>query len=190
MRFLIILGVLGCAAPERPKAKPGGVTPETVAARALTALDSSDFAEFAAVVHPERGVRFSPYPHVDTVRDRVLLREALVEEASSPQRSVWGNFDGSGDTIRFTFPEYVARFVRDADFARAPRVVRDSAPIGTGNALHNMRQVYPNATIIEYHIPGRDPRYNGMDWRSLWLVLEKRDESWYLIGVIHGEWTI
>ena len=30
----------------------------------------------------------------------------------------------------------------------------------------------------------------GMDWRSLWLVFEKLGAEWFLVGVVHGSWTI
>jgi UDP-N-acetyl-2-amino-2-deoxyglucuronate dehydrogenase len=30
----------------------------------------------------------------------------------------------------------------------------------------------------------------GMDWRSLRLVFEKKNDIWYLVGIIHDQWTI
>jgi (p)ppGpp synthase/HD superfamily hydrolase len=29
-----------------------------------------------------------------------------------------------------------------------------------------------------------------MDWRSLRLVFEKKNDIWYLVGIIHDQWTI
>jgi len=29
-----------------------------------------------------------------------------------------------------------------------------------------------------------------MDWRSLKLVFKEKDGNWYLVGVVHDEWTI
>jgi (p)ppGpp synthase/HD superfamily hydrolase len=29
-----------------------------------------------------------------------------------------------------------------------------------------------------------------MDWRSLRLVFEKKDDIWYIVGIIHDQWTI
>jgi hypothetical protein len=37
---------------------------------------------------------------------------------------------------------------------------------------------------------GFDPEYEGMDWRSLRLVFEKKNDIWYLVGIIHDQWTI
>ncbi|MDD5470267.1 MAG: hypothetical protein PHO92_05750, partial [Candidatus Peribacteraceae bacterium] len=62
-------------------------------------------------------------------------------------------------------------------------------PSARGNVLDNARDVYPGAQIVEYHFPGFDPQYEGMDWSSLRLVLEKFNSEWRLVGLIHDEWT-
>jgi hypothetical protein len=60
-----------------------------------------------------------------------------------------------------------------------------------GNSVDNAAQVYPDARIVEYHVPGRNPDYGGMDWRSLRLVFEEGEGGrWLLVAVIHDEWTI
>ena len=54
----------------------------------------------------------------------------------------------------------------------------------------NHDEVYPLAATIEYHFSGFDARFEGMDWRSVRLVLEQENGTWYLVGLIHDEWTI
>jgi hypothetical protein len=102
----------------------------------------------------------------------------------------WGAFDGSGEPIDLPYSAYHAKFVYDVDFQHAPRVAVDSLPIGHGNTTNNIADVYRGASIVEYHFPGRDPAMNGMDWRSLWLAFEPKQSRWYLVGIIHGAWTI
>jgi hypothetical protein len=29
-----------------------------------------------------------------------------------------------------------------------------------------------------------------MDWSSLWLVFQRDGATWYLVGIVHGSWTI
>jgi hypothetical protein len=56
--------------------------------------------------------------------------------------------------------------------------------------IDNVQQVYPGASVVEYHFPGFDDQYEGMDWRSLRLVLAQNDNAeWTLYGVIHDEWA-
>jgi len=59
-----------------------------------------------------------------------------------------------------------------------------------GNIINNAFNVYQGKYIVEFYIPGIDPKYDGMDRRSLTLVLEKTDEKRYLIGIIHNQRTI
>ncbi|NJD02611.1 MAG: hypothetical protein FIA99_08460 [Ruminiclostridium sp.] len=105
------------------------------------------------------------------------------------KKRLWGSFDGSGDPINMKFSEYYKKFVYNADFLEAPQIVFNQ-PVQRGNSLVNLKEAYPDALSVEYHIPGIDPQYNGMDWKSLILMWEQKDGNWYLVGIIHSEWTI
>lgn len=162
----------------------------TTANEVLAALRDHDLRHLAALAHPTKGVRFSPYVYVQPDSDVVLTRSQIAEAWTDTTRRVWGEFDGSGEPIRLTFPEYYRRFIYNADFAEAPRQSIDSVPIKHGNTPSNLKDVYPNARWVERHFPGFDPKYEGMDWTSLWLVFEPHDRGWYLVGIVHGSWTI
>ena len=56
--------------------------------------------------------------------------------------------------------------------------------------LNNVAEVYPEAVTVEYHVEGSAPELGGLDWRSLRLVFERVEDTWYLVGVVHDEWTI
>lgn len=43
---------------------------------------------------------------------------------------------------------------------------------------------------VEYHFPGFEKKYEGKDWKSLRLVFEKKNDRWYLVGIVHDQWTI
>ena len=101
----------------------------------------------------------------------------------------WGRYDGSGDPMDLTFADYFARFVYDQDYAQ-PEQTSVNLRLGQGNSIDNSAQFYPNATIIEYHFSGFDPQYQGMDWRSLRIVLEQHNGQWFVVGIIHDQWTI
>jgi hypothetical protein len=106
------------------------------------------------------------------------------------QRYLWGEEDGSGDPIRLTYAAYHRKFVYDHDYLRAKQITYNSENLSSGNLVNNLWQTYPSAIIVEYHFPGFDEKYGGMDWNSLWLVFEKQGSEWYLVGIAHGEWTI
>jgi len=54
----------------------------------------------------------------------------------------------------------------------------------------NRFEVYPGTIIVEYHFPGEDRELQGLDWKSLSLAFERYENEWYLVGIIHGQWTI
>ena len=101
----------------------------------------------------------------------------------------WGLYDGSGEPIELSFMDYYETFVYDVDFLN-PEVIGINTLIGMGNTYVNISEVYPNAEFVELHFNGIDPQYEGIDWRSLYLIFEKVDSTWKLIAITHGQWTI
>jgi hypothetical protein len=173
----------------------GQADPE-LAARAgqiALALREQDWQTVAQAVHPGKGVRFSPYTYVRVDEgqeaDRVFSAEELAGLAVDETVYHWGVFDGSGEPIDKTFADYYSRFVYDADFYWAYAVGFNEI-VGRGNTINNVAEAYPQAKFVEFHLPGSDPRFAGMDWRSLRLVLEQEGDTWYLVGIVHDEWTI
>jgi len=154
----------------------------------LVALQSQDMQTLASLVHPSRGLRFSPYAYVQD-RDRVLMPGQLLTALSDQTPYSWGYYDGTGLPIELTFAQYYADFVYDHDFASAPHTSYNER-IGMGNTLDNSQEFYADAIIVEYHFPGFDPQYAGMDWASLRLVFQEEAGTWYLVGLIHDQWTI
>ncbi len=152
-------------------------------------IGDEDFVAVAQYVDPVDGVRFSPYGYVNVTTDRVY--SALDLETAMQDQTVynWGAFDGTGDPIDMDFDDYYDRFIYDQDFAN-PHMIGNNTVVGTGNTLVNISQVYPNASFVEFHFTGFDPNFDGMDWRSLRLVLEEQNGEWVLLGIIHDEWTI
>lgn len=160
----------------------------------VLALQEGNLEQVASAVHPEKGLRFSPYTFVTVNaalpddQDRLFSAAEVSTLLADPTIYHWGPFDGTGDPINMTFEEYFARFVYDADFAR-PHAVGYNDFVGQGSMINNIRDIYPDALVVEYHFEGFEPEYGGLDWRSLRLVLEEQDGEWYLVGIVHSEWT-
>jgi hypothetical protein len=152
-------------------------------------MKSKDGPRLAEFVHPERGVRFSPYAFVDVDNDRVLSRADVRRLWEDDSVYSWGHADGTGDPILLTPAQYVERFVMDRDFTAATSVSVNEHP-DRGTTSSNAAAVYPNGTSVEFlleHTEGQgDPAF---DWRALRLMFENEDASWQLVAVIHDEWT-
>ncbi|HEX5581284.1 MAG TPA: hypothetical protein VFX39_06860 [Gemmatimonadaceae bacterium] len=180
--------------PDSGVAAPADTGRAPLLARAdsgVAAIARRDWSTLAALAHPARGVRFSPYGHVEPEGECAvtLTREQVASLATDSTTRCWGHFDGSGEPMRLSFPAYYARFVYEKDYARARRGEPDER-LGQGNTLSNLPDAFgPGATFVEYHVPGTE-QYGGMDWGSLRLVFVPTDGEWRLVGVVHDQWTI
>jgi hypothetical protein len=156
---------------------------------ALASLLSHDMDSLSSFVHPTKGMRFSHYMYVQPGKDMVFTRSQVPGLWDDGTEYVWGEADGTGDPIRMTFNAYHRRWLNH-DFSKAPRVAYNGSPFKSGNTPNNIAQVYPGSIAVEHHFPGFEPRYEGMDWASLWLVFEREKDEWFLVGVVRGNWTI
>lgn len=167
------------------------------AAAVLEALMEQDMNALAPHMHPTKGTRFTAATHVRTApdaygtpADEKLFGDTLAAAYASTQSRTWGIEDGSGNPIDLTVAQYFDKYVANHDFRTATDIRWDHVQ-DRGNTIDNASTVYPGAKIVEYHFPGFDAQYGGMDWASLRLVLEQdgSTKKWNLIGVIHDHWT-
>ena len=203
---LLSLAVVACGAEDPAPGTTGSAVPppipdepqgpiqadrtnrESVAAAVLESFARKDWQTLSTFVAPA-GVRFTPYTNVSELTDRVLTPADVGAFGDDQTVYAWGTQDGSGMPIEMTNAQYLERYVWDHDYRAAPEV-RWNATQDHGSVIDNVQDVYPGASTVEYHFPGFDDQYGGMDWRSLRLVLAQGDDgNWVLYGVIHDEWT-
>lgn len=161
----------------------------TVAMDVLDSIKNKDMNTLATFVHQTNGLRFTPYEYVDGQNDQVFNPSQVAALANDSQVYTWGSYDGSGDPIDLDFSDYYDQFIYDEDFIN-PHIIGNNVAIGSGNIINNITTEYPNAQFVEFHFTGFDPQYEGIDWRSLTLVFEDVGGLWYLVGIVHGQWTI
>ena len=210
--LFIFLLLAGCQ-ENKPKTSPAKITtevivPDTTATLSLNEppvsedsavlrlnrtilllLKNRDYAGLANYIHPTRGVRFSPYGFVDTIRNQQLSLERFLKEISGNNEINWGEYDGSGEPMLLTLKAYLLQFVYDKDFLSAEKTSLNKM-LGGGNSLNNLEAVYTGLPYVESYFSGFEKKYGGMDWCSLRLVFEKRRAQYYLVGVVHDQWTI
>lgn len=200
MSLTLGLMLVACAGSDRGTASEPQPEPDAevrqAAADVVAMLNGHDGVALAALAHPEKGVRFSPYAYVDVESDVVLMPSDLERLWEDETVRTWGAEDGTGDPIEATARQYAARFVLDRDYSEALVSVNDDQ--AEGNTVNNAADAYPDGTRVEYYIedmefvgtgPDGEPA-SGSVGTALRLVFEQVDGEWRLVGVIHDEWTI
>lgn len=162
---------------------------EETSAELINAISKKDFEKVSEFVHPEKGVRFTPYTYVAVDNDVVLSPEEMKNFFNDDKTYTWGNYDGRGDEISLTPGEYYDEFIYSDDFKNAEAVGFNEV-LSRGNMTENQFEVYQNAIIVEYYFPGFNPDFGGADWKSLRLVFEEYEGAWKLTGIIHNQWTV
>jgi len=160
----------------------------TLGQEVVIALQANNYDQLVDFIHPDRCLRLSPYSYLND-SNLVFCPQEIGNLVSSEDNYIWGRYDGTGNPIVLDFPTYHQEFIYDANYFR-PEMVGFNIEISSGNAINNIIDIYPGGVMIEYYFSGFDPQYGGMDWRSLRLVFIQDNQTWFLVAIIHGEWTI
>jgi hypothetical protein len=161
---------------------------KATAREVLVFMKAQNFGELIKYFS-NNGVLFSPYGYIDVAKSKKLTPDDFLEATQKNWVLTWGNMDGTGDPIKLTVKNYLQKFVYNADFLNAEAVGYDEI-IKKGNTQSNLQEIYRGKHFIDYHFSGFDQESKGMDWTSLKLVFEKQDDQYFLIAIVHDQWTI
>lgn len=160
-----------------------------LSSKIIKSLKEKNYTGLAEFIHPKLGIRFSPYAYIDTTRDQSFSRNKLIALGKSQKKITWGFEDATGKPIKLSINNYVKEFVYDVDFLNAEKKGANKF-FGGGNSLNNLKEVYPRCNFAEFYFSGFDPKFDGMDWRALRLVFKDYKKKYYLIAIVHDQWTI
>ncbi len=155
----------------------------------LKEIKNKNYTSLIQYIKADSGLRFSPYGFVNTNTDIVLKPEQFRSLLNDSTKLVWGHYDGSGDDIYLSLTEYFDKFVYNADFLK-PEKFSLNQSASKGNSLNNIMEVYPNAEYTESYFSGFKKKYAGMDWQALRLIFTMEGGKYYLVGIVHDQWTI
>ncbi|WP_410222064.1 hypothetical protein [Pedobacter sp.] len=159
-----------------------------IATKILFSLKEQNYQAFSLNFHPQKGVLFSPYGFIDIKKSKRLSAKDFLESIERNWTLTWGIYDGSGEIMQLKVIPYINKFVYSADFEKAPQKTFNNI-IKQGNSKDNLKETFPEAVFVEYHFNGFDKALNGIDWQSLRLVFERFQDQYYLVAIIHDQWT-
>lgn len=152
-------------------------------------IKDEDMQTLSNFVHPTKGIRFSAYGHINMSTDLAFTNTQVAGLMNDTQVYTWGSYDGSGESISLNFADYFGEFIYDEDYEN-PNMIGNNISIAQGNIINNIADAYPNGEFVDFHFNGFDPQYEGLDWSSLKLVFEEDNGTWYLVGIVHDQWTV
>jgi hypothetical protein len=192
--LVLVFATIFCTNIDSPELRTGidsrtGSDVLQVARQAVEAFKAQDGKKLSSLAHPEKGVRFSPGAYIDVASDIVLSRAQIETFWADNKIYTWGFADGTGEPINMTPSQYCREYIMSRDFLN-PSSININNDQATGNTSNNAASVYPNGTRIEYYIePSISDGELKLDWAALRLVFERSGNAWFLVAVIHDEWT-
>ncbi|MCL2222026.1 MAG: hypothetical protein FWC20_06770 [Oscillospiraceae bacterium] len=155
----------------------------------LENIRDDNFLALSEVVHPQFGVTFTPYTTINLTTDRRFSAAEVQSMGTDTTIYIWGVRNGSGEPISLTPSEFIEQFVPAEDFLDAA-LVGINKIVRSGNALENIKEVFPEVRFVDFHLTGSDEDILGIDdWRSLRLGFEEYQGGLKLIAIIHSTWT-
>ncbi|MBS4220502.1 hypothetical protein KHA96_19555 [Bacillus sp. FJAT-49711] len=154
----------------------------------IEGINAKDFAKLSDYVHSEKGLLFSPYVFVN--EDSVVFQKNEISELLHDKKEyLWGNYAGSGMSIKLTTSEYFAEFLSVEKLIKDGLVLIDDLK-ERGNMKNNIKDFFPQSKTVEYYLEGT-PENGGMDWESIIFVFEESENGdWKLVAIVKDGWTI
>ncbi len=151
-------------------------------------LSENNLTEFAQYLHPKKGTYFSPYTFLDTTGVNYKTNQFLTN-LNQNKVILWGKYDASGEPIKLTINDYFKQFVYAVNFKTLTTHKSINSKLANSNTINNIKTILPNAEYVEYYYKGSE-NFEGMDWASLIFYVEKFEGKYYLVAVVHNQWTI
>jgi|SRR5688572_3061149 len=170
------------------KRKPDTTFLLKISSEILKTIKKRDYYKLASYVHPDYRILFSPYGYIDTIDSKVFSPTQLKQLAKNNKRINWNSSWDAEDTELLTIDQYFKKYVYDVDFLNAPvKSINEFRSRGTD--LNNIKEVYPECDVVEFYFPGFEEKFGGLDFRGLRMVFKLHDKKFYIVAIVHDEWT-
>jgi len=162
---------------------------ETVDSEIIILLNQRNYTQLANYIHPEKGVRFTPYSE-SKATDQLLTKEEFLDNIKTDPTLNWGYYanpdNPEGFPIELTLNEYLETFVYQGDYINSDVIGYNERVNHHFFFLPEFEHIeYKDSIVVEHFID--DDLY---DFLSIKIVYQKYEESWYIVAFINNEWTI
>lgn len=158
-----------------------------MATKILNTVKNRDYKRLAPFIHPQHGIRFSAHANIDTIKDRKFSVDELITLAKQNRKISW-NSGWTDDAELLNVNQYFSKYIYDVDFLNAELKSLNKFH-SQGTELNNIKEIYPGCNVVELFFSGFEKKYEGIDFRALRLVFKMQDKIFYLIAIVHDQWT-
>ena len=101
----------------------------------------------------------------------------------------WGVTDGEGSPIVATVADHFAGYANSPALTNMDRVAVDDR-LRSSNTIDNLLEVFPTATVVEFHYEGGTGEAADFQWATIRLAFETNGSGPRLVAIITDNWTI
>ena len=177
----------------RPPRIEGTLDPrvETAADDVQALLGAGEYETLSGFVDPDRGLVIAI--HASITDDSPVLTPAEVAAAATDRTErLWGHTDGEGAPVTSTIAERFAAIAGNTGLTSTDAIGFDIR-LGMGNSIDNIAEVFPGASVVEYHFEGTS-LYGDFDWSSVRFVFDTTRSAPTgrpaLLAIVEDTWTI
>ena len=151
----------------------------------LLALKDRNYQKLEELVIVE-GLSFSHTPFIDYNKVTVS-KDKISDIEKDTETHLFGYSDGKGDPIILTNIQYMPGYSHD--YLNAHQIAINQI-IGIGNSVNTIIRDAGDRVVVAYHFNGFDPKYEGTDWVTLYLVFQEEYGFYKLRAIASDNWTI
>lgn len=153
----------------------------------LSALANKDYVKLAELTSPD-GLTLNLYPNLDLTKIH-STKDNVSNLPNEKKVYLFGYTDGKGDPINMTTYDFINKWIYTKDYQNAPDVAVNKT-LGSGNSLNSIATDIGTRDFVALHFAGFDPKYEGMDWTTIYLIFDKIGIEYKLRAIAKDNWTI
>ena len=158
------------------------------AQKVLNALESNDYIGLSNMVSPD-GLNLNMYPYIYWSKNNIPKNE-IANINHDTKTYIWGYTDGKGDPVDLSRADFIKSLLASpVSFRKAKQIVVNKK-LGGGNTQFTLDKDAKGMTYVAFHFSGFNAKYEGMDWLTLYIVLDKIDGEYKLRAIAKDSWTI
>jgi hypothetical protein len=185
--LVVLAGVAGLIMKTKASSNSAPLSLSQTGHEVLVALRDNNYRKLEGLVSL-RGLSLSKEPSIN-LHEADVSKEKVSDIPKDKEKRLFGYTDGKGDPIMLSVADFMKKYIYTHDYLNA-KDVAENKTLGRGNSVNNIVKDAAGRVFLAYHFDGFDPKYEGMDWTTLYLIFDMENDMYKLRGIAKDNWTI